>query len=123
MAVITDDRQVMIWEIEGGRKFSEHRSIGDLGYSCRGDTVWVRKPRELDPVYVVCCVPCSRWDSAKAFASGHRRAHVVAEHWSEVEATDLAKLHAEAHRLAVASFEIRRIVVYRRQHRLERELG
>jgi hypothetical protein len=120
---ITEDRQMVIWgPNDRGQRHAEHRTIGDSGYICHGDTVWVRQPRAvIDPVYVVCCVSCSRWDGIPEFS--HRRARVVAESEYEIEATELAKFHAENHRLAGLSFDLQRIVAYKRQNRLERQLG
>ena len=118
---ISEDRQVMLWtDVQTGQRRSEHRSIGDTEHLVTDD-VWVRLPRAyIDDFYVVCCALCSR-EKRKTVAAT-RRVVIVEESASRYEARDLAKQHAEAHRLARASFEIRRVVAYIRQRRLESDL-
>jgi hypothetical protein len=127
--IITDDRQVMIWDaMDGsGERYSEHRSMGDMlrgGYfGTTGDLVWVRAPRAaIDPLFVVCCLRCSRY-TGRLSDGKHRRAQIVSEHETEKAATRASRRHHHAHRMAEQSFLMQQIVVFKRQRRLERQLG
>jgi hypothetical protein len=119
--------QLIMGDDHGGR-YCEHRSIGDTerpSYTAGfGLHVWVRSPREDDPVWCVVCQACERLPIFRVPAPGqHSRCPVVSLWRSGQAAHDAAQMHALEHRFAAKKFNERRSIMYGRQHRLERALA